>query len=89
MFENLTDRLEGVFRKLRGHGTLTEDNIQEAMREVRMALLEADVHFKVARDFVAGVTEKAIGREVSNQAWKDAVLRGYRLSKALSRRYCQ
>jgi len=65
MFENLTDRLEGVFRKLRGHGTLTEDNIQEAMREVRMALLEADVHFKVARDFVAGVTEKAIGREVS------------------------
>ena len=65
MFENLTDRLEGVFRRLRGHGTLTEDNIQEAMREVRMALLEADVHFKVARDFVAGVTDKAIGREVS------------------------
>jgi signal recognition particle subunit SRP54 len=65
MFENLTDKLEGVFRKLRGHGTLSEENIQEAMREVRMALLEADVNFKVARDFVAGVTEKAIGREVS------------------------
>ncbi|MDP3481245.1 MAG: signal recognition particle protein [Desulfoprunum sp.] len=65
MFENLTDRLEGVFKKLRGHGTLTEDNIQDAMREVRMALLEADVHFKVAKEFVASVAEKAIGREVS------------------------
>jgi len=65
MFENLTDRLEGVFKKLRGHGKLTEDNIRDAMREVRVALLEADVNFKVARDFVAIVTEKAIGREVS------------------------
>ena len=65
MFENLTDRLEGVFKKLRGHGKLTEDNIKDAMREVRVALLEADVNFKVARDFVAIVTEKAIGREVS------------------------
>ncbi len=67
MFENLTDRLEGVFKKLRGHGILTEDNIQEAMREVRMALLEADVNFKVAKDFVATVTEKAIGQEVSQK----------------------
>ncbi len=65
MFENLTDRLESVFKKLRGHGILTEDNIQDAMREVRMALLEADVHFKVAKEFVASVSEKAIGREVS------------------------
>jgi signal recognition particle subunit SRP54 len=65
MFENLTDRLEGVFKKLRGHGTLSEDNIREAMREVRVALLEADVNFTVARDFVTQVTEKAIGREVS------------------------
>ncbi len=65
MFENLTDRLEGVFKKLRGHGKLTEENIKEAMREVRVALLEADVNFKVARDFVTTVTEKAIGREVS------------------------
>lgn len=64
MFENLTDRLEGVFKKLRGHGILTEENIREAMGEVRMALLEADVNFKVARDFVANVTEKAVGREV-------------------------
>ena len=65
MFENLTDRLEGVFKNLRGHGKLSEENIDEAMREVRTALLEADVNFKVAKHFVATVTEKAIGREVS------------------------
>ena len=65
MFENLTDRLESVFKKLRGHGILTEDNIQDAMREVRMALLEADVNFKVVKEFVARVTAKAVGREVS------------------------
>jgi signal recognition particle subunit SRP54 len=67
MFDNLTDRLEGVFKKLRGHGILSEENIEEAMREVRMALLEADVNFKVAKEFVASVTEKAIGREVSHK----------------------
>ncbi len=64
MFENLTERLEGVFKKLRGHGKLTEENIQEGMREVRRALLEADVNFSVVKDFVASVTEKAVGREV-------------------------
>ncbi len=64
MFENLTDRLEGVFKKLRGHGKLTEENIQEAMREVRTALLEADVNFQVVKEFIAAVTEKAVGREV-------------------------
>ncbi|MCL7489643.1 MAG: signal recognition particle protein [Desulfobulbaceae bacterium] len=64
MFENLTDRLEGVFKKLRGHGKLTEENIQEAMQEVRRALLEADVNFKVVKEFIASVTEKAVGREV-------------------------
>lgn len=67
MFENLTDRLEGVFKKLRGHGILTEENIREAMREVRMALLEADVNFNVAKEFVATVTEKSIGAEVSEK----------------------
>ena len=67
MFENLTDRLEGVFKKLRGHGVLSEDNITEAMREVRMALLEADVNYNVARDFVDSVTTKAVGREVSQK----------------------
>ena len=64
MFENLTDRLESAFKKLRGHGRLTEENIQEAMGEVRTALLEADVNFGVVKDFIASVTEKAIGREV-------------------------
>uniref|UniRef100_UPI0040567419 signal recognition particle protein n=1 Tax=Candidatus Electronema sp. TaxID=2698783 RepID=UPI0040567419 len=64
MFENLTERLEGVFKRLRGHGTLTEENIAEAMREVRTALLEADVNLQVVKDFVASVTEKAVGREV-------------------------
>lgn len=67
MFENLTDRLEGVFKKLRGHGILTEENIEEAMREVRMALLDADVNFKVAKKFVATIAEKAVGREVSKK----------------------
>lgn len=65
MFDNLSDRLGGVFKKLRGHGKLTDENIKEAMREVRMALLEADVNFKVVKEFVATVQEKAVGREVS------------------------
>ncbi len=64
MFDNLTDRLDGVFKKLRGHGKLTEENISEAMREVRTALLEADVNLQVVKDFVAAVTEKAVGQEV-------------------------
>ena len=52
MFENLGDRLQGTFKKLRGQGRLTEDNIQDAMREVRMALLEADVALPVVKTFV-------------------------------------
>jgi signal recognition particle subunit SRP54 len=64
MFDNLTERLEGVFKKLRGHGRLTEANIEEAMREVRTALLEADVNLQVVKDFVASVTAKAVGQEV-------------------------
>ena len=55
-FESLTDRLAGVFKKLRGHGKLTEADIKAAMREVRMALLEADVNYKVAKDFCAKVS---------------------------------
>lgn len=65
MFDNLTDRLEGVFKKLRGTGKLTEENIKESMREVRMALLEADVNFQVVKDFIASVSEKAVGLEVT------------------------
>ena len=64
MFENLSDRLNSVFKQLRGHGKLTEENIKEAMREVRMALLEADVNFKVVKEFIATVQEKAVGQEV-------------------------
>jgi len=64
MFDQLTERLEGVFKKLRGHGRLTEANIEEALREVRRALLEADVNYKVARTFVGRVKEKSVGQEV-------------------------
>ncbi|MFQ5693908.1 MAG: signal recognition particle protein [Nitrospinota bacterium] len=64
MFENLSRRLEEVFRKLRGRGKLTESDVAEALREVRLALLEADVHFKVVKDFVAGLRERAVGAEV-------------------------
>lgn len=64
MFDHLTDKLSLVFKKLRGHGKLTEQNIQEALREVRMALLEADVHFRVVKDFIESVHERAIGEEV-------------------------
>ena len=64
MFENLTERLESVFKKLRGQGILTADNIQEAMRDVRTALLEADVNLTVVRDFIDSVSAKAVGQEV-------------------------
>ncbi|HEY3326280.1 MAG TPA: signal recognition particle protein [Novimethylophilus sp.] len=64
MFENLTGRLQQVVKNLRGQARLTEDNIQEALREVRMALLEADVALPVVRDFIAHVKERAQGREV-------------------------
>ncbi|MCL6697639.1 signal recognition particle protein [Sphingomonas sp. NSE70-1] len=64
MFESLSDRLSGVFDKLRGRGALSEDDVRGAMREVRVALLEADVALPVARDFVDQVTERAVGAEV-------------------------
>src|SRR5271154_1450098 len=64
MFDTLSDRLEGVFKKLRGQGRITERNIEEALREVRLALLEADVNIKVVRDFVDHVKKKALGQEV-------------------------
>ena len=64
MFEALTQRLEGIFDRLRGAGRLTEENIQEALREVRVALLEADVNFKVVKGFVERVRERAVGQEV-------------------------
>ena len=64
MFDNLTGRLAGVIKNLRGQARLTEDNIQDALREVRMALLEADVALPVVKDFIAHVKERASGREV-------------------------
>lgn len=64
MFENLTEKLESVFKKLRGKGRLDEDNIKEALKEIRMALLEADVNFKVVKDFIEDVRVRAIGQEV-------------------------
>ena len=64
MFENLQERLGRVLTKLRGQGRLTEDNIKDTLREVRMALLEADVNFKVVKDFVDRVREKCLGQDV-------------------------
>lgn len=64
MFDNLSDKLNAVFKKLKGHGKLTEKNIEEGLREVRMALLEADVHFKVVKSFISGIKERSLGQEV-------------------------
>ena len=64
MFESLGEKLESVFRRLRGHGKLTEKNIEEALREVRLALLEADVNFKVVKDFIDRIKEQALGQDV-------------------------
>ena len=63
-FESLSDKLNATFKKLRGKGRLTELDISEAMREVRLALLEADVSYKVVKDFVKRVSERAKGAEV-------------------------
>ena len=65
MFESLSDRLSGVFDKLTRKGALRESDVTEALREVRVALLEADVALPVARDFVARVKESAIGQQVT------------------------
>jgi signal recognition particle subunit SRP54 len=64
MFSRLSDKLQDVFKDLRGHGRISESNVNDALREVRLALLEADVHFKVAKDFIARVKDKALGEEV-------------------------
>ena len=63
-FDSLTDKLQNVFKKLRSKGTLTEDDVKEAMKEVKRALLEADVNFKVVKQFIAAVSERAVGEEV-------------------------
>jgi signal recognition particle subunit SRP54 len=64
VFSQLSDKLQDVFKDLRGHGSISEANINDAMRQVRLALLEADVHFQVAKDFIARVKEKSLGQDV-------------------------
>jgi signal recognition particle subunit SRP54 len=64
VFSQLSDKLQDIFKDLRGHGTISETNINDAMRQVRLALLEADVHYQVAKDFIARVKAKALGQEV-------------------------
>ena len=64
MFDNLSDRLALTFKRLKGHGKLSESNISEALREVRLALLEADVNYKVTKEFIAKIKDRAVGQEV-------------------------
>ncbi len=64
MFDNLSDRLNGALKKLKGHGKLNEKNVQDGLKEVRMALLEADVHYRVVKQFIADVKNRAMGQEV-------------------------
>ena len=65
-FESLTDKLQNVFKKLRGKGRLTEEDVKVALKEVKMALLEADVNFKVVKQFIKSVEERAVGTDVMN-----------------------
>ncbi len=74
MFDTLADKLEGVFRRIRGTGRLTEANVEEALRDVRLALLEADVHFQVAKAFVERVKQRALGQEVLRSLTPDQQL---------------
>ena len=66
MFDNLSDKLGAAFKKLKGHGKLSEKNISDGLRDVRMALLEADVHYKVVKQFITDIKERALGQEVKN-----------------------
>ena len=63
-FESLSEKLSAAFKKLRGKGRLSEADVKEAMREVRMALLEADVSYKIVKDFVKKITERSVGADV-------------------------
>ena len=65
-FDNLSEKLQNVFKNLRSKGRLTEDDVKSALKEVKMALLEADVNFKVVKQFVKTVQERAIGQDVMN-----------------------
>ena len=74
MFDALTDRFNDVFRKMRGRGRISEDNVREIMRDIRTALLEADVHLDVVKSFVKSVTDKAIGSEVIKTLHPDQLM---------------
>ena len=67
MFENLSDRLQNVMHKIKGYGRITEDNISEMMREIRLSLLEADVNYNVVKEFTNNVKEKALGADVNSK----------------------
>ena len=77
MLENLTDKLGSALRNLRGVGKLSEDNMADALKEVRQALLSADVHFKVAREFVVSVKEQCVGQEVLKSVTRTAGHQNY------------
>ena len=64
MFDNLSEKLDGIISKVKGYGTITEGNISEMVREVRLALLEADVNYKIVKDFISTIQEKALGQDV-------------------------
>ena len=76
MLDNLTSRFSNVFKNIRGQSKLTEDNIKEALREVRLALLEADVALPIVKDFVNNVKEKALGREITDSLTPDQAFIG-------------
>ena len=67
-FESLSEKLQGVFKNLRSKGRLTEDDVKAAMREVKRALLEADVNFKVVKTFIKSVQERAVGQDVDRKS---------------------
>ena len=74
-FESLTDKLQNVFKKLRSKGRLTEEDVKIALKEVKMALLEADVNFRVVKQFTKSVQERAVGQDVMNglAGWKNPI----------------
>jgi signal recognition particle subunit SRP54 len=84
MFESLSDRLEGIFKKLKGRGLLKEEDVVAASKEIRMALLEADVNFQVVRDFVEKVKERAVGKEVI-----DSITPGQQVVKIVHDELCR
>ena len=84
MFESLSDRLEGIFKKLKGRGLLKEEDVNAAMKEIRMALLEADVNFRVVKDFIEKVRQRAVGKEVI-----DSITPGQQVVKIVHDELCK